>query len=523
MIESFEDLGIRPELVEALASEGIERPTELQEEVISILRSGHSLMAAAGPGAGTLVTYGVALLERLDATASGPAALVLVPTPIAADELAESLARFAVVTGHTLASLSGLWAAPTSAHILFASPALALDAVRESRLKLDAVAALVIDGAAAIRGLGGWPAVETLIGLVPSEAQRVVFTLPLDLEMEEFALRHLRKAARFPAREAEPAGAAATERIIEYVVVGSSKDEAARVVVSQAISGGAEHVLLFCRSDDRAADAGDVLALHGFATGAPGDAASPIWVSAETEPTAPALGSAPERTVRLSYDVPPDRRTLLRRHTRGGRAVVLLLPRELPHFKDIVARVGFRPLAAPGAAPPALDAQLTAFREQLRQAIQDEDLNPQILLLEPLLQEFSAAEVAAAAVALLRRRPPVPTAEAEPTGAPTPTDAKPRARPPAWTRLFFGVGQRDGVGPGDLLGAVTGETGIEGALVGKIEIRDTFSLVEVAGEVADTVIRALNGTTIRGRAVRVDYDRAERARMRSASRRAAGP
>jgi len=125
-------------------------------------------------------------------------------------------------------------------------------------------------------------------------------------------------------------------------------------------------------------------------------------------------------------------------------------------------------------------------------------------------------------VALLRRRSPVPTAE-EPAVARTPTDAKPRARPPAWTRLFFGVGQRDGVGPGDLLGAVTGETGIEGALVGKIEIRDTFSLVEVAGEVADTVIRALNGTTIRGRAVRVDYDRAERARMRSASRRAAGP
>jgi len=62
-----------------------------------------------------------------------------------------------------------------------------------------------------------------------------------------------------------------------------------------------------------------------------------------------------------------------------------------------------------------------------------------------------------------------------------------------------GVGSRDGVGPGDLLGAIVGEAGLESARVGKIEIRDTFSLVEVAPRVAERVIRALNGTTIRGR------------------------
>ena len=66
---------------------------------------------------------------------------------------------------------------------------------------------------------------------------------------------------------------------------------------------------------------------------------------------------------------------------------------------------------------------------------------------------------------------------------------------------------RVGVGPGDLLGAITGEAGVEASQVGKIEIRDTFSLVEVIPGVADKIIRGLNGTTIRGRAVRVDHDR----------------
>ena len=71
----------------------------------------------------------------------------------------------------------------------------------------------------------------------------------------------------------------------------------------------------------------------------------------------------------------------------------------------------------------------------------------------------------------------------------------------------MGVGEKDGVGPGDLLGAISGEAGVEGSQVGKIEIRDTFSLVEVIPGVVDKIIRGLNGTTIRGRAVRVDHDR----------------
>jgi ATP-dependent RNA helicase DeaD len=82
---------------------------------------------------------------------------------------------------------------------------------------------------------------------------------------------------------------------------------------------------------------------------------------------------------------------------------------------------------------------------------------------------------------------------------------KPAAR--AWVRLFVGVGEKDGVGPGDLLGAISGEASLEGSKVGKIEIRDTFSLVEVLPPVAEKIIRGLNGTTIRGRAVRVDHDR----------------
>ncbi|MEW5928252.1 MAG: DbpA RNA binding domain-containing protein, partial [Gemmatimonadota bacterium] len=85
--------------------------------------------------------------------------------------------------------------------------------------------------------------------------------------------------------------------------------------------------------------------------------------------------------------------------------------------------------------------------------------------------------------------------------------------PSAIARLYVGVGSRDGIRPGDLVGAIAGEANIPGSAVGRIEIRDTFSIVEVQADAAEKVIRAVNGTTIKGRSVRVDYDRAgDRAR-----------
>jgi ATP-dependent RNA helicase DeaD len=132
-----------------------------------------------------------------------------------------------------------------------------------------------------------------------------------------------------------------------------------------------------------------------------------------------------------------------------------------------------------------------------------EDLHAQLLVLEPLFERHSPAEVAAALSALLRRRAPAAAPPAaSPAGAP-PKDAGATG----FTRLFISIGARDTVRPADLVGAITGEAGVKGDQVGRVDIRDSFSVVEIASAVADRVIRALNGTTMRGRSLRVDYDR----------------
>jgi ATP-dependent RNA helicase DeaD len=74
-------------------------------------------------------------------------------------------------------------------------------------------------------------------------------------------------------------------------------------------------------------------------------------------------------------------------------------------------------------------------------------------------------------------------------------------------RLFVGAGRRAGIRPGDLVGAITGEAGIQSRAIGAIEIADGFSLVDVPEEMADDIIVALRATKIRGLKPTVKRDR----------------
>ncbi|MEE8446332.1 MAG: DbpA RNA binding domain-containing protein, partial [Gemmatimonadota bacterium] len=118
----------------------------------------------------------------------------------------------------------------------------------------------------------------------------------------------------------------------------------------------------------------------------------------------------------------------------------------------------------------------------------------------PLLEEHPAAIVAGALASLLRERP---------TGEPAPAakDAPKETVLPAWTRIFLGVGRKDGAGPSDIVGAITGETGAAGGQIGLIEVRPSFTLVDVDAEIADRVIERLRGVRIKGREVTARRDR----------------
>ncbi|MET0395934.1 MAG: DEAD/DEAH box helicase, partial [Longimicrobiaceae bacterium] len=556
---SFEDFGLREPLLAALEDEDIEIPTALQEAVIPVLRREGNLVARAGSGSGKTLAYALGVLDRLrprapeaveaadedgddeeesggeaEAPARGTRMLVLVPTAEAAERVALTLVPYAAAVELGVTVAGGSWGTAASlAEVLVGAPADVMDGVRASELKLDELEAVVLDGATEIRELGGWESVETLMDHIPREAQRVVISGAFPAEVEDLVDRRVKRALRYPAEPAIPdAEQPALEGSVAYGLVpeGRKTDTLARLLAERR-EGGAPPIL-FCRTDERAAEVAEALTLRGFLVGEAEDEDADIAVvTAGTTRGELAADAAGPLGRTISYDVPADERSLAARHGGDAAALVFLEPREMAHLREIARRARLRPvpMGLP-EAPAATASELAAFRRELRRALREDDLAAQMLVLEPLFEEFSAVEVAAAAAALLRRRgsapadaPHAPAPRAEAVMRTPATDAPTGPAPSAIARLYVGVGSRDGIRPGDLVGAIAGEANIPGSAVGRIEIRDTFSIVEVQADAAEKVIRAVNGTTIKGRSVRVDYDRAgDRARKPGGPRGAGG-
>ncbi len=501
-MESFDDLSIAPELAEGLAAEGLETPTPLQQDAIPLIQKGNSLALAAGPGSGLLAAWSIGLLDKIEPEGDSPRVVVLCATDDVANRLAESVARMTLVTGHSVAALGGSWVLPERAHILFGAVDDVLSALTAGDLSPDAIEVVVVDQAQLIEALVGLADVERVFDYLPEGTQRILSALPMTDAVSDLMERHFKRTMTIPT---PPSSDSPKRGEVRFRITPEPTEVAALSVIDELFADGARHALVFCRSEDRAADVGDYLTLHGFAAGAPGDESVPVWLGVDAL-EARSDAKDVEGVVVVSCDVPADPDTLDRRHSIGASGVVLVVAREVAHLRSLGKLTGYDTIPFP---PPAkARGDVGRIQDMLTRAMETEDTVPYLLAIEPLFERFDPAELAAAAVSLLRKKDRSTSLE---TPATTQGSAAARASgTPAWAKLFVGVGERDGLKAGDLLGAIVGETGVAGDAVGKIEIKESHSLVEVHDSVARTVIQAINGTTIKGRSVRADFDRPRR-------------
>jgi len=201
--------------------------------------------------------------------------------------------------------------------------------------------------------------------------------------------------------------------------------------------------------------------------------------------------TCPQRTdAVLCLDLPT--RGELEMIAASGPVVLLLSPGQLAYARAIAAPLSALPLpAAARAARTAGDA----LRAEITARLDQGNLEPEMALLEPLLARHDAVEVAAAVLAL---RPG--GGGAAKTGAPQPAPTG-AAATPEFAKLFVNVGRKDRVGAKDLVGALTREIGLARDQIGRIVVRDAFSVVEVAPGAAERAAQGLCATTIRSRRV----------------------
>lgn len=429
------------------------------------------------PAAGAVIEP---LLERLDATAGGPQLLVVTNDSEAAAGIAARVAPSSTGVLRVLAATEARRASriqrAASAPVVVGPPAVLVEMLASTVLKLDAIRAVVLawvddlDGAAT-------RALETLMSELPKDAARIVLASAATPAVEQLVERYARRARRLPAT-----GDAALPVSLSYVTV----TDAARLATLRRILDAVdpESAVVVARSSDSRSSVESLLRSLGY-----GGEASAVRV-AEAPPT----GASPPPHLMIVYDLPSSEEGVrhLVRAAGTARVIALVAPRQLSALRRLAGGT-IAPFGLPAAAARARTRE-EGMRDELRHVLASGQYARELLALEPLLSDYDGIEVAAAALRLLeaeRAKPRVPAAE---------------AAPPAMTRLFVNVGEMDSVRPADLVGAFTNEAGISRGELGRVDVREKHSTIEVATAVANSVVSKLTGVTIKGRRVLVKVD-----------------
>ena len=498
--------------------------------------------------------------------------LVLVPTRELAMQVAEALHKYAKGSGVTVLPLYGgapmhtqIRGLERGAPIVVATPGRALDHIRRGTLKLDGIRMLVLDEADEMLDMGFAEDLDEILKVTPPTRQTALFSATMPSRIMAIADRHLKNAARITiAREKAVAGAVPRVKQIAYVVSRAHKSAALARILDMEDPVA---TLVFCRTrieveqlvETMTAHGQRAEALHGGMLQKQRDRVMGLFRAQKadlliaTDVAARGLDIDHLSHV-VNYDVPASAEVYLHRigrtgrAGRGGVAITLAEPREhrllrvIEQFTKSKIDVATVPTVA-----DLRSRQLDVTRAALRETLLAGTFDHVRVIIESLAVEFDIVDIASAAVHMahaasagngddreipvidvskpsadrgrpergFERRPAArrefPAAPRE-GGAGRLVDRPPQRHTDAdgrVVRLYVGAGRIAGVRPGDLVGAITGEAGIDSRSLGSIEIGDRFSLVEVPEAMADQIITAMKSANIRGKKVQFRRERFE--------------
>lgn len=445
--------------------------------------------------------------SRQGGAPSGPACLVITPTGVAT-QLAATEARDLLdaptlrVVPVTAAARAKRVLATSPVAIAIGTPADLLALRRGSALSMDSLQAVVLLGIdAMLAEQGTRDAIEALLTDLPSNAVRVVSSASEDdAEVKEFLERYLPKARHItPLVKATSVSFNVTPHYL--ITAPAARTVALRTFLDER---DPPSLAIIAGNDVAEAEAAEALAQLGLRVD--GRATQIVRVSPLGH-TAAVIG----------WDMPATAEALS--SALAGQpveAVFFIQPSDVPAMTAVSGGAA-RPLTletAKAETKRGADAIHVAMRNALTdmRTVGAADL----ALVAPLLDEFDPVEVAAAALRLFddaRRALSIAHGSAQANRAvfaspvrAAAAAASESAANSGTTRVFFNVGKRDNVRPGDLLGAIAGESGLPGDRIGSIDLFESHTLVEIASESVETVIAKLTGVTLRGRQLHVRRD-----------------
>jgi len=552
----FAFFGLGEELLEGLDALGFREPSPIQKAAIPELLLGRDLVGQAQTGTGKTAAFGLPLLERLDLTQRTPQVLVLTPTRELALQVAEAITSYAArLRGVKVLAIYGgadfrdqIHQLRRGVHIVVGTPGRVMDHMRQSTLDLSGLRSLVLDEADEMLRMGFIDDVEWVLEQLPSERQVVLFSATMPSEIRRISQKYLREPAEITIRTKAADGRRIRQR---YLMVNApQKLEALERVLEAERSEG---TIIFARTKAITLTVAESLEQHGYEVAVlNGDVPQNLRertierlrdgrVDVLVATDVAARGLDVERiSLVINYDIPFDGEAYVHRIGRTGRAgrsgdaILFLTPRER-RFLGGLERATGQPIEAMEVPSNATINQhrLDLLRQRLTERIEtpsgSEDervLMAEILQRVAREQSCSGEDLALAALQLsLKGKPlllegqenwatPRSSRDRErprdgergrpgdrgPRGASEPPDAPPAAH---MERFRIEVGWRDRVKPGNIVGAIANEAGLNGRSIGRIRIFDSHSTVDLPRGMPDDVFNGLRSLRVMNRELRI--------------------
>lgn len=524
-MSTFADLGLSQELLTALTDLGYEEPTPIQEQAIPLMIAGKDVLAQAQTGTGKTAAFALPIIQKLGPERV-PQALVLAPTRELAMQVAEAIYRYSKGSHISVAPVYGgqpisrqLRALEQGVQVVVGTPGRIMDHMRRGTLNLDKVKTVVLDEADEMLDMGFVEDIEYILQQTPATRQTALFSATLPSAVDSLAQRYTKNAIRISVTSEELVVPRIKQTYYE-VLLRDKLDTLTRILDVESPASA----IVFCRTRGEADVLGETLQARGYlAEVIHGDLAqtqrdrvmkrfrdgqSEVMVA--TDVAARGL-DIPEVSHVINYDVPGDPDSYVHRIGRTGRAgragqaITIITPRERRLLLQIerASKAKIVRAKVPTLADVAARRR-EAFKDALREVMEAGNLDAYIMMVEEMGEEFDVVDLAAAAFKLLlnevQQEDNITSIEGDAAGV-----------EPGMTRLFLDIGRFDRVRPADIVGAITNEAGLSGKLVGSIDIYDRFSFVEIPSDYAQRVMRAIAGTTLRGKSVRVSIAKPKRA------------
>lgn len=548
----FDELQLDERILRAVADMGFEEASPIQAQAIPVQMEGRDIIGQAQTGTGKTAAFGIPLLQKVDPKSKKLQAIALCPTRELAIQVADEIRILAkYMHGVKVLPIYGgqdivkqIRSLKDGTQIIIGTPGRVMDHMRRKTVKFDHIQTVVMDEADEMLNMGFLEDMETILSQLPEERQTVMFSATMPQAIADIAHKFQKEPVTVKVVKKELTVPKVTQYY--YEVKPKTKVE----VMCRLLDMYAPKLsVVFCNTKKGVDELVQALQGRGyFAEGLHGDlkqiqrdrvmnsfrnGRTDILVA--TDVAARGIDVDDVEAV-FNYDLPQDDEYYVHRIGRTGRAgregiaFSFVVGKEVYKLRDIQRYCKTKII--PQAIPSLNDVtgiKVDKILENVADTIEESDLSEMINILEKKLleEDYTSLDLAAALLKMMmgeesedivdtREPRSLDDLDSYYSGGSRNGNGRGRGRNSGgrdsrydsgredMARLFINIGKNQNVKPGDILGAIAGESGMPGKMVGSIDMYDKYTFVEVPRENADAVLNAMKDVKIKGKNIHME-------------------